>query len=234
MSVLSAEGLTGGYAGATVLWDVSVEVASGEALGILGANGAGKTSLLRALSGGLPRCRGRVVVDGERVDGKPPWSRVAAGLSHVPEGRHVFSGMTVQENLEVARNAVRGEKADLGQVYELFPRLHERRQQLSESMSGGEQQMLAVGRALMTRPKVLLIDEMSAGLAPAIVDRLVESLRRIRESGVSLLLVEQSVHFVADLVDRVYLLERGRAVREGTIADLGGAGALAELYLGVG
>jgi branched-chain amino acid transport system ATP-binding protein len=232
VSLLEINELEGGYTRAPVLRRVSLTVESDEVVGLLGANGAGKTTLLRALSGSLPVCRGEVLLDGAPLGRKPSWARAAAGLAHVPEGRHVFRAMTVRENLDVAalvgRNPVGHDD-----VFRVFPRLAERQDQLAGSLSGGEQQMLAIGRALLNGPRLLAIDEMSAGLAPVLVEQLVSGLQQLRSQGMGILLVEQSPHFIADVVDRVYLLEQGRVVGEGSLAELGGADRLADLYLGV-
>lgn len=224
--------VSGGYAGAPVLRDVGVAVREGEIVALLGANGAGKTTVLRALTGSLPTCTGSVTLDGADIGRLTPWARVRAGLALVPEGRHVFTAMTVTENLELAGLVGKG-RTSRDDVFTLFPRLAERRGQEAGSLSGGEQQMLALGRALMTGPRVLLVDEMSAGLAPVIVEQLLDGLVQLRTLGLSVLLVEQSPHFVADIVDRVCLLDQGRVVGEGTLAMLGGADALAALYLGI-
>jgi branched-chain amino acid transport system ATP-binding protein len=230
--MLEVSGLEGGYTRAPVLRHLSLTVAADEVVGLLGANGAGKTTLLRALSGSLPVCRGEVVLDGVALGRKPSWVRAAAGLAHVPEGRHVFRAMTVRENLDVAALVAR-DGIGHDEVFRVFPRLAERQDQLAGSLSGGEQQMLAIGRALLTGPRLLAIDEMSAGLAPVLVEQLVDGLHQLRGRGIGILLVEQSPHFIADIVDRVYLLEQGRIVGEGTLDELGGADRLAELYLGV-
>lgn len=230
--VLRLTGLSGGYSRAPVLRDIDLEVGAGEIVALFGANGAGKTSLLRALCGSLPVSQGVVELEGEPIDGLPIWTRVRRGLAHVPEGRHVFGSMTVRENLQVGGLAVRS-PAPLEQMWELFPRLLERREQMAGTLSGGEQQQLVVARALMTSPKVLLIDEMSAGLAPVMVQRLVEGLAAIRAQGVTVLLVEQAPHMVAPVIDRAYLLTQGRIVGSGTLDELGGNDALARIYLGV-
>ena len=223
-------GLTTGYLRAPVLRDVTIDVGD-EIVAVLGANGAGKTTLLRALSGDLRAWEGTVSLHGRDLLRSPSWDRARLGLAHVPEGRHAFTAMTVADNLAVA-GLVRGDaRFTRERVYELFPRLGERRAQLAGSLSGGEQQMLVVGRALMTGPRVLLIDEMSAGLAPVTARALVESLRAIREEGVAMLLVEQSPHLIADLVDRVYVLERGTVAAAGTVDDVGGVDGLAAMYL---
>ena len=226
--VLCVERLTTGYLRAPVLRELSLTVGD-EIVAVLGANGAGKTTLLRALSGTLKVWSGAVTLDGADVGKRSPWDRARLGIAHVPEGRHVFGAMTVAENLAVAGIGQRGFTHD--DIYDLFPRLGERRQQLAGSLSGGEQQMLVIGRALMTGPRALLVDEMSAGLAPVTARLLVESLRQIHQRGVAMLLVEQSPHLVADLVDRVYVLDHGGVGAQGTIDDIGGVDGLAERYL---
>jgi branched-chain amino acid transport system ATP-binding protein len=233
MSLLTVESLNGGYTKAPVLRGVSIEVGAGESVGILGANGAGKTTLLRALSGVLPVCSGRITLDGRTLHRLSPWARVKTGLAHVPEGRHVFTAMTVRENLEVAALVRSRSRRSLDEVWTLFPRLRERQNQQAGSLSGGEQQMLAISRALMTGPQVLMIDEMSAGLAPVLAQQMVEGLMDIRKTGVGVLLIEQSPQVIADSVDRMYLLENGCIVGHGSLQELGGADALAALYLGV-
>ena len=229
--MLQIDRLTTGYRKAPVLRDVSIDIGEGPADGmvaVLGTNGAGKTTLLRAISGHLKAWSGSVTLDGRDLARLSPWNRARAGVAHVPEGRHVFNAMTVADNLDVA--GLRS-KTTKDEVYDIFPRLHERRDQLAGSMSGGEQQMLVIGRALMTDPKVLLVDEMSAGLAPVTARTLVESLRTIHERGVAMLLVEQSPQLIADVVDRVYVLDRGTVSASGTIDDIGGVDGLAEMYL---
>ena len=226
---LAVDHLTTGYLKAPVLRDVSIDVGEG-IVAVLGTNGAGKTTLLRAISGHLKAWSGAITLDGRDLARLSPWHRARAGVAHVPEGRHVFNAMTVEENLDVAGLAGRT-RAAKDEVYEIFPRLFERRQQLAGSMSGGEQQMLVIGRALMTAPKVLLVDEMSAGLAPVTARNLVESLRLIHQRGVAMLLVEQSPQLIADVVDRVYVLDRGTVSASGTIDEIGGVAGLAEMYL---
>ena len=215
-----------------VLRGISIQVADGSIVALLGANGAGKTSLLRAIAGALPHCSGDILLDGRPLRSLSPWRRVDAGLAHVPEGRHVFSAMTVRENLDVA-GLVKHGGMHRDEIFDLFPRLRERQSQVAGSLSGGEQQMLAIGRALMTGPTMLVVDEMSAGLAPILVEQLVHGLLQLRGRDTGILLVEQSPHFIADAVDRVYLLEQGRLVGSGTLDDLGGADRLAEMYHGV-
>jgi branched-chain amino acid transport system ATP-binding protein len=231
---LRVDGLTTGYLHAPVLRDITLEVGD-EIVAVFGSNGAGKTTLLRAISGTLRAWKGEVSSDGSSLGRLSPWRRVARGIAHVPEGRHVFAAMTVEENLEVAALAAtrgsRGRRVDHSDVYELFPRLAERRRQRAGTLSGGEQQMLAIGRALATRPQVLLVDELSAGLAPVIAQSLVAGLAEVHRRGVALLLVEQSPQLVAGLVDRVYVLDHGRLATEGTLTEVGGVEGLARAYL---
>ena len=230
--LLAVDGLTGGYTKAPILRDVHIEVREAEIVACFGRNGAGKTTLLRALCGALPVCSGSIELGDRRVDRSPTWTRAQRGLAHVPEGRHIFKAMTVRENLEAGALATK-HPPPISEIYDLFPRLGERQQQRAGTLSGGEQQMVAIGRALMSSPRIMLIDEMSAGLAPVLTDRLVDGLLRIRERGVAILLVEQAPHLVADVIDRAYLLEQGRIVGDGTLDDLGGAEGIADLYLGV-
>jgi branched-chain amino acid transport system ATP-binding protein len=224
--------VSAGYSKAEVLHDVSLRVDPHEIVGLLGSNGAGKSTVLRAISGTLPHCRGDIVLAGRPLKRLAPWARVAAGVVHVPEGRHVFPTMTVRENLEVS-GLVRRERVSVGEVMDLFPRLAQRDRHLAGSLSGGEQQMLAIGRALMTGPSVLIVDEMSAGLAPILVHQLMDGLVHLRTTGVAVLLVEQSPHFIAGAVDRVYLIEQGRIIDSGSLDELGGAERLARTYLGL-
>jgi branched-chain amino acid transport system ATP-binding protein len=230
---LIVDDLTTGYTRAPILTGASLRVGRGEVVGLLGANGAGKTTLLRAISGSLRVWSGEIRLNDLVVTGRPAWTRVHDGLAHVPEGRHVFGPMTVRDNLRVAGLGTNGADERLERIYNLFPRLRERERQPAGSMSGGEQQMLAIGRALMTDPSHLLVDEMSAGLAPVVTIDLVDGLRRIHEEGVGILVVEQSPHVVAGLIERLYVLEHGRVASEGTLESVGGADALAARYLGV-
>ena len=231
--VLHVDVLTTGYLHAPVLRDVTVSVGD-EIVAVLGANGAGKTTLLRALSGDLRGWSGSVSLGGQALGRMSTWDRARAGMAHVPEGRHVFAAMSVADNLEVAGLVARRGRFGVDDVYGFFPRLAERRTQLAGSLSGGEQQMLVIGRALMGDPRLLLVDEMSAGLAPVTARLLVETLRDIHAAGVAMLLVEQSPHLIEDAVDRVYVLERGTVATAGTIAEIGGVSRLAEIYLAAG
>jgi branched-chain amino acid transport system ATP-binding protein len=233
-AALVVEGLRSGYAHVPVLVDVHLRVEPGEVVGLLGANGAGKTTLLCTLAGMLPARSGSIRLGDRDLTKTSPWKRVRNGLAHVPEGRRIFGAMTVDDNLKAAALVAPTRRREIrDEVYALFPRLAERTNQLAGSMSGGEQQMLAVGRALMCDPTMLMVDEMSAGLAPVVAQQLVDALVEISGRGRGVLLVEQSPHLIADMVERVYLLEQGRTVTSGRFADLGGADRLAELYLGV-
>ena len=232
-TALGVENLSGGYLKAPILRDMSLEVDEGEVVALFGANGAGKTTLLRALCGALPVCSGTVTLGTHRIDGLRTWTRARLGLAHVPEGREIFVSMTVRENLETAALASR-RPTPIEEVFALFPRLRDRQAQRAGTLSGGEQQMLALARAVMARPSVMLIDEMSAGLAPVAAQRLVEAVGDVRARGVAVVLVEQAPQLVSAVIDRAYLIERGAIVAGGTLEELGGATAIAELYLGVG
>ena len=221
--LLDAHGLDVAYGPATAVRGVSLHVDEGEIVALLGANGAGKTSTLRGLSGVVRPRRGRVTFAGRRMEGASPARMVKAGLAHVPEGRRVFPGLSVTDNLELGGWHLPGAadlRAQRDLVFELFPRLDERRRQLAGSLSGGEQQMLAIGRALMSRPRLLMIDELSLGLAPVLVDELMERLPQLRDQGLSLLLVEQFVHRALALADRVYVLKKGQIAYSGATDEV--------------
>ncbi|MCS6828416.1 MAG: ABC transporter ATP-binding protein [Caldilinea sp.] len=210
--MVRVEGLTVAYGGIEAVRGVSLEVAEGELVTLIGNNGAGKTSTLMAISGVAPIRSGRIVIDGEETTKLPPHAIVARGVAHCPEGRLVFGRLTVQENLRLGayqRKDSAGVKQDLDRVYALFPRLLERRTQLAGTLSGGEQQMLAIGRALMSRPRLLMLDEPSLGLAPLIVQRIFSVIQQLHEEGVTILLVEQNAHLALTLADRAYVLETG-------------------------
>ena len=235
MSVtLSARGVGAGYGGIRVLDGVDLEVPAGRITALVGANGSGKTTLLKALAGLLPRA-GDVRLDGEPLPASPA-AIVTRGLSLVPEGRQLFPQMTVRENLELgAFRRPRAERAArLDEVVAIFPRLAERRAQLAGSMSGGEQQMLAIARALMSRPRLLMLDEPSLGLAPRMVDELFGTVRRLHAGGVTVLLVEQNVAKSLALADEASVLERGRVVLRGPARDLLASDAVRAAYLGTG
>ena len=215
MSMLELSGITAGYGQFTALWDVSLRVAEGEAVAVVGPNGAGKTTLLRVISGLIAPRSGRIVFEGADLAGHPAHDIVAHGIAHVPEGRHLFPGLTVVDNLKMGAflpSARVRYRESLERVYTLFPVLAERQKQRAGSLSGGEQQMLAIGRALMSQPKIILLDEPSLGLAPVMVLRVFDLIRRVREEGYTILVVEQNVRQVLKLVDRAYLLEVGRKI----------------------
>lgn len=233
--LLKVEGLHAGYGEMPVLRDVALEVYEAEIVALIGSNGAGKTTLLRALSGVLP-WRGRVTFEGASLQGDTPDRIAGRGLVQVPEGRQLFDRMTVQDNLLMGayrRNDGRAIREDIQRVYTQFPRLKERRNQSAGTMSGGEQQMCAMARALMARPRLMMVDEMSLGLAPLIVEQLMEVLAQIRTQGVTVLLVEQDVHLALSSADRCYVLEAGSVVRSGRAAELINDPEVQRAYLGL-
>ena len=234
--MLELHQVTAGYGAFTALWDVSLRVAQGEAVAVVGPNGAGKTTLLRAISGLIAPRAGRIAFEGAELAGHPAYEIVAHGIAHVPEGRRLFPQLTVAENLKMGAflpSARAHFRESLERVYALFPVLAERPTQRAGSLSGGEQQMLAVGRALMSRPKLILFDEPSMGLAPVMVLRLFDLIRRVREEGYTILVVEQNVRQVLKLVDRAYLLEVGRIKIEGHAADLAEQDFVRQAYVGL-
>lgn len=233
-SMLKVEGLVAGYGNITVLKGIDIEVKPGETVALIGANGAGKSTTLRTLSGLVRPRAGRVIFDGQDITELPPHKRSRAGLVHVPEGRAILGQMTVQENLEVGALGRRDREiaTDLAQIFERFPRLAERRHQLAGTLSGGEQQMLAIGRALMAKPKLLLLDEPSMGLAPIVVAQVFDLIQDIRESGIPLLLVEQNARQALRIADRAYVLETGRIVVAGPAQALATDPEVIGAYLG--
>jgi branched-chain amino acid transport system ATP-binding protein len=233
--MLEVTGVTAGYGAFTALWDVSLRVALGEAVAVVGPNGAGKTTLLRAISGLIAPRAGRIAFEGAELAGRPPYEVVAHGIAHVPEGRRLFPQLTVAENLKMGAylpSARTRFGESLERVYALFPVLAERQGQRAGSLSGGEQQMLALGRALMSRPKLILLDEPSMGLAPVMVLRLFDLIQRVRAEGYTILVVEQNVRQVLKLVDRAYLLEVGRIKIEGRAAELAEQDFVRQAYVG--
>ncbi len=234
--MLTLRDVTAGYGHFTALWQVSLQVTRGEAVAVVGPNGAGKTTLLRVISGVIAPRTGDLVFEGQTLTGRPAHDIVAHGIAHVPEGRRLFPALTVLDNLKMGAflPAARRHYAEsLERVFALFPVLHERRQQRAGSLSGGEQQMLAIGRALMSRPRLILLDEPSMGLAPVMVLRLFDLIRRVREEGYTILVVEQNVRQVLKLVDRAYLLEVGRIRMEGRADELGEQDFVRQAYVGL-
>jgi branched-chain amino acid transport system ATP-binding protein len=234
--LLSVEKLDAFYGPVQILHDINLAVGSGQIVALVGANAAGKSTLMFSLAGLRTTCRGRISIGKERIDALPAYERVLRGLVLVPERRRLFPFMTVLEHLEMGAYcaaARRARKATIEQVYALLPVLAERRGQTAASLSGGEQQMLAIGRALMARPQVLLLDEPTEGLAPIYVNLLFELLRTLRERGQTILIVEQNVHHVLRTADRAYVLENGRIAMQGAGAELLNDERLKVAYLGL-
>ncbi|HET7720577.1 MAG TPA: ABC transporter ATP-binding protein [Acidimicrobiales bacterium] len=235
-SLLALDDVSAHYGGVQALKGVSLRVEHGEVVTLIGANGAGKTSTLAAISGLLPPTSGTISLDGKDLAGVPAHQRVTMGVCQAPEGRHVFPGMTVMENLEMGAYARRAKRAalqpDLDRVFDLFPRLAERREQAGGTLSGGEQQMLAMGRALMARPRLLLLDEPSMGLAPKLVTQIFAIVREINEQGTTVLLVEQNASQALQRANRAYVMEAGRIVRSADAATLLEDESVKAAYLG--
>jgi branched-chain amino acid transport system ATP-binding protein len=234
--MLELRSVRAGYGSFQALFDVSLDVRRGETVGVIGPNGAGKTTLMRVISGLIRPTGGSITMEGVDLVATPAHRIVEAGIAHVPESRRLFPRMTVEDNLKMggfvpsARPKFR-QRLDV--VYELFPRLRERRAQAAGTMSGGEQQMCAIGRALMSDPKLLLLDEPSAGLAPAVVDQVFALVKQIRARGLTVLIVEQNVQQVLRVVDRAYLLKAGSIRAAGEASDLLQSDTIREAYLGV-
>lgn len=235
--LLRIRGLQAGYGDVPVLWDIPLEVGHHEIIGLVGGNGAGKTTLLNVISGMILPMKGGIHFLDEDISFYSPVKRVQLGITQIPEGRLLFSGLTVSQNLRLGAFS-RKDKSDLDKdlegIFELFPRLAERKDQLAGTLSGGEQQMCAIGRGLMAKPKLLLVDELSLGLAPLVVDHIMEALKRAYdERELSMLLVEQDVALGLEFSHRAYVLETGRIVKEGRSQDLAKDPAIQEAYLGV-
>jgi branched-chain amino acid transport system ATP-binding protein len=234
--ILSLASVSAAYGSFQALFGVSLDIARGEAVGVIGPNGAGKTTLMRVISGILPMQGGAMSIEGREIGGLPAHRVVEQGIAHVPENRRLFPRLSVEENLRIGAfiPSARAHFAEqLDRVYQLFPRLKERRSQPAGTMSGGEQQMCAIARALMSRPKLLLMDEPSAGLAPIVVQQVFELVHRIRAEGLTVLIVEQNVQQVLDVVDRAYLLEVGAIRLSGTAAELKGNSFIRQAYMGL-
>jgi branched-chain amino acid transport system ATP-binding protein len=234
--MLELTNVDAGYSGFQALFGISMSVSTGEAVAVIGANGAGKTTLLRVISGLLPATDGTMTMESVSLRTTPPHKIIDTGIAHVPEGRRLFPRLSVENNLKIGAYipAARAKFPErLAFVYELFPRLKERRAQLAGTLSGGEQQMCAIGRALMSRPKLVLFDEPSMGLAPVIVAQVFDLVRRIRSEGYTVLIVEQNVRQVLKFADRGYLLEAGRMVMSGTAQEMLKSDEIQKAYMGI-
>jgi branched-chain amino acid transport system ATP-binding protein len=234
--VLEVRGLQAAYGSIRALWDVSLRVDAGEIVALLGSNGAGKSTTIRAISGVVRPAAGQIEFLGRRIDGRPPHEIVEAGLIQIPEGRQIWGDLSVRDNLELGAFAgrARAEAApSLALVESLFPILARRERMRARSLSGGQQQMLAIARGLMSRPRLLMLDEPSLGLAPQVVEEVFDALIRINEEGISLLLVEQNVDFALRIADRAYVMENGRTVREGASEALRATDEIRVAYLGL-
>ncbi len=235
-ALLELQAIEAGYGEVQVLWGISLAARRGELTTIVGANGAGKTTTLRALAGSIPTRRGRVLFEGEDVTKLAPHAKVARGIVLVPEGRQLFAAMSVEENLEMGAFSRRGQRTfdtRLKEVFELFPRLKDRRRQKAGTFSGGEQQMLAIARGLMSDPEILIIDELSLGLAPVVVHQLFNTLKKLKAGGLTILLVEQNVHLAFALSDHAYVIAEGRLFTQGRPAELAKMPEIRQAYLGL-
>jgi branched-chain amino acid transport system ATP-binding protein len=235
LAVLSVENLRSGYGRIVALHGVSIVVAAGEIVTLLGANGAGKTTLLRAVSGVQPISAGSIRFEDRRIDRLPDHARVALGIAQVPEGRQLFAPLTVEDNLKLGAWTRRNSDLapELAHVYELFPMLAELRRVAAGMLSGGQQQMLAIGRALMAKPRLLLLDEPSMGLAPILVDQILKAVQGLQHTGMTVLLVEQNASAALSIADRGYVIETGHVTAAGTAKDLLADRRIQSAYLGV-
>ena len=235
--MLQIQSLHAGYGDIPVLWDISLEVGYREIVGLLGSNGAGKTTLLNLMSGMIFPKKGKICFQEDEITFVRPTHRVQLGITQIPEGRLLFSGLTVNQNLRLgafARKDKSNLEEELNTVFHLFPRLGERKDQHAGTLSGGEQQMCAIGRGLMARPKLLLIDELSLGLAPLVVDHIMDALKRVyEEMDLSMILVEQDVQLGLEFSKRAYVLETGRIVKEGKSVDFAADPGIRKAYLGI-
>ena len=235
MSMLKVDDLNVYYGSIHALKGVTLHVDEGEIVTLIGANGAGKSTLLKTISGLLKPKEGTIEYLNNSIAGKQAQAIVKAGISHVPEGRRVFADMSVEENIELGaflRKDKAGIQQDFQKVYEIFPRLHERRKQLAGTLSGGEQQMLAMGRAILAKPKLLLLDEPSMGLAPLMVKTIFQVVKDINQEGTTILLVEQNANMALSIADRAYVIETGRVILSGTAEELRSSEEIKNAYLG--
>jgi branched-chain amino acid transport system ATP-binding protein len=234
--MLALSHVQAGYGTFQALFDITLEVRPGEAVAVIGPNGAGKTTLLRVISKLIEAKSGEITMDGRRINDVPAHQVIEQGIAHVPENRRLFPGLTVEENLKIGAFTAGARKQfaeRLAYVFELFPRLLERRDQMAGTLSGGEQQMCAIGRGLMSGPKLLLLDEPSAGLAPVVVEQVFALVNRLRAEGFTVLIVEQNIQQVLKVVDRAYLLETGRIKLSGTAAELLASDDIRRAYIGL-
>ena len=231
--LLSVTGLSAGYLGEDVVHDIDLSLEPGEAVGVIGSNGAGKTTMLKAICGLLPTTGGRVVYDGVDITGRKGHQVMRTGLVYVPAERHLFPQMTVRENLALGAYPGRPDSDQLDLVYRTFPRLLERTRQAAGTLSGGEQQMLAVGRALMSSPSLLILDEPTTGLSPLLAQEAYGALTELRGRGLTILVAEQQVPLALDLADRAYVLDHGRITLDGTSDELAADPGVRQAYLGV-
>jgi len=235
-ALLQIKTLEAGYGEVQVLWDISLSIARGQLVTIVGANGAGKTTTLRAAIGSIRPWGGHIVFRGEDVTRLPSHDKAARGIALVPEGRQLFTAMTAEENLQMgaySKRAARKAAGRFDQIYSLFPRLKERRHQLAGTFSGGEQQMLAIARGLMSDPEILLVDELSLGLAPLVIQELLATLVTLKNEGLTILLVEQNVHLALAVSDYAYVVAEGRVFTEGEPAKLAAMPEIRKAYLGL-
>jgi branched-chain amino acid transport system ATP-binding protein len=231
--LLEVVGLAAGYLGEPVIEGIDVEVRTGEAVAIIGSNGAGKTTLFRAIAGLIPAMAGRIVLDGKELTRRPAHRRARAGIAYVPAERHLFPAMTLKTNLVLGAYPKRPDRETLDLVYDLFPRLKERQRQQAATLSGGEQQMLAVARALTARPRLLMLDEPTTGLAPKLAEAAFEALEGLKKEGMTLLIAEQQVPLALSVAERAYVLENGRIRLQGTSQELERNPEVRQAYLGV-
>lgn len=236
--MLRVEGIDAYYQDFQALWDITLNVGKGEVVALIGSNGAGKSSVLRSLSGFLIPHKGTVIFDGVEIQNMDPHERVSLGLSLVPEGRRLFPTMTVMENLELGayiKSARKEKEKSLEWIFQIFPRLRERANQVASTLSGGEQQMLAIARGLMSQPKLLLVDEMSLGLAPIIVENIYKIIKEINETiNMTILLVEQNVRLALEIAHKGYIIENGRIVGQGPAKELLNSEEVKNAYLALG
>ncbi len=234
--MLSVHEITTAYQGLVAISEVSIEVAKGEIVLVAGANGAGKSTLVKSIAGAERPRSGTVTFDGQRIDGLPQHQITARGIAYVPENRRLFPRLSVADNLRLGSYMYRG-KADregpLDLVFQMFPRLQERLDQRAETLSGGEQQMLAIGRALMTRPRLLMLDEPSQGIMPKLVDEIFRAVKTIRDTGMTVLIVEQRMAECLEIADRAYILQTGKILMQGTAAEIGDNPDVRKAYLGL-